>query len=267
MPRGQWRKLPADMALGACVQTLFNGRCERPGGGDLWPLDAADTLRLTPGKVEDTQRTTQPHADNHTSRTAQFSAGRAEGRWPGCPARFLPVIADLNGCSGPVHRANKTVLIAAFDPWPSCCRLGRQREERTEPPGDPGICYHVVAQKDGKLKYNKLVAAPNLETCAANLEAMRIKFLTLGGSQQEIYGAYQANFLFLQTEGVLTSTRRWRPRAIRRPRAHRRWPPGDPGGHAAAYGAPKSSRTVPRRCESAVGNHGRENRTFGCPKR
>lgn len=79
-------------------------------------------------------------------------------------------------------------------------------EARTEPPGDVGICYHVVPQKDGKLKYFKLVNAPNLETCAANLEAMRLKFLRMGGSQQNIYGAYQANFLFLEAEGVQTST-------------------------------------------------------------
>jgi hypothetical protein len=87
-------------------------------------------------------------------------------------------------------------------------------EQRTEPPGDPGICYHVVPQKGGKLKYNKLVATPNLETCAANLEAMRVKFLRMGGSQQNIYGAYQANFLFLQSEGVLTSTSLEGPRYV-----------------------------------------------------
>ena len=79
-------------------------------------------------------------------------------------------------------------------------------EQRTEPPGDALVCYHVVPQKDGKLKYFKLVNAPNLETCAANLEAMRLKFLRMGGSQQNIYGAYQANFLFLEAEGVQTST-------------------------------------------------------------
>jgi len=78
--------------------------------------------------------------------------------------------------------------------------------KRTTPPGDTGVCFHVVPQKDGTLKYNKLVMAPNLETCAANLEAMRIKFLRMGGSSQEIYGAYQGAFLFLQKEGVLTSS-------------------------------------------------------------
>ena len=77
---------------------------------------------------------------------------------------------------------------------------------RTEPPGEVGVCYHVVPQKDGKLKYNRLVTAPNLETCAANLEAMRLKFLRMGGTSQNIYGAYQANFLFLVPEGVQTST-------------------------------------------------------------
>jgi len=78
--------------------------------------------------------------------------------------------------------------------------------KRTEPPGDPGVCFHVVPQKDGSMKYFRLVNTPNLETCAANLEAMRIKFLMMGGNQQEIYGAYQANFLFLVKEGVQTST-------------------------------------------------------------
>jgi hypothetical protein len=79
-------------------------------------------------------------------------------------------------------------------------------EPRTEPPGDALVCYHVVPQKDGKVKFFRLVNSPNLETCAANLEAMRIKFLRMGGSQQNIYGAYQANFLFLEATGVSTST-------------------------------------------------------------
>lgn len=86
--------------------------------------------------------------------------------------------------------------------------------KRTKPPGDAGVCYHVVPQKDGALKYNKLVNTPNLETCAANLEAMRIKFLRLGGTQSEIYGAYQSNFLFLVKEGVMTSTSLEGPRYV-----------------------------------------------------
>ena len=86
--------------------------------------------------------------------------------------------------------------------------------QRTEPPGDFGVCYHVVPQKDGKLKYFKLVNTTRLEACAANLEAMRIKFLRMGGTQQDLYGAFQANFLFLQAEGVLTSTSLEGPRYL-----------------------------------------------------
>ena len=79
-------------------------------------------------------------------------------------------------------------------------------QKETEPPGDVGICYHVVPQKDGSLKYNKLVVAQSLEQCAANLEAMRIKFLRMGGTAQEILGAYQANFIFVQHEGIFSGT-------------------------------------------------------------
>jgi hypothetical protein len=34
---------------------------------------------------------------------------------------------------------------------------------------------------------------------------MRLRFLTLGGQANEIVGAYQGNFLFLQPEGVFIS--------------------------------------------------------------
>lgn len=48
---GGWRKLPNDLTLNGCVQTLFAGRCERPGGATYgrW---MQQTLRLAPGKVE-----------------------------------------------------------------------------------------------------------------------------------------------------------------------------------------------------------------------
>ena len=41
----------AHLTLNACVQTLFGGRCERPGGATYgrW---MQQTLRLVPGKVE-----------------------------------------------------------------------------------------------------------------------------------------------------------------------------------------------------------------------
>ncbi len=48
---GQWRKLPNDLALSACVQTLFAGRCERAGEA-VYGRWAQQTLRLVAGRVE-----------------------------------------------------------------------------------------------------------------------------------------------------------------------------------------------------------------------
>ena len=48
---GEWRKMAAELTLNACVQTLFAGHCERPGGATYgrW---MSQTLRLVPGRVE-----------------------------------------------------------------------------------------------------------------------------------------------------------------------------------------------------------------------
>ena len=74
------------------------------------------------------------------------------------------------------------------------------------PPAEAGVCYQYIMPKGGKAHFNVLTRnVPNLETCAANLEAMRIHFITLGGSHTDIVGAYQSKFLFLQSEGVFTS--------------------------------------------------------------
>jgi hypothetical protein len=76
-----------------------------------------------------------------------------------------------------------------------------------QPPGDPGACYHLAAIQDGKPKFNVLArSVPDMEHCAAALEAMRSRFLSLGGANRDIVGAYQANFLFLGDEGVFTGT-------------------------------------------------------------
>ena len=47
----RWRKLPGDLGLEACVQALFAGRCEKPGGASYgrW---GQQTLRLVAGRVE-----------------------------------------------------------------------------------------------------------------------------------------------------------------------------------------------------------------------
>ena len=56
-----WRRLPADMTLPACVQTLFAGRCEKPGEA-AYGRWAQQTVRLVPGRVE-------VSADNRSFRT------------------------------------------------------------------------------------------------------------------------------------------------------------------------------------------------------
>jgi len=48
---GQWNKLPGEITQNACIQQLFAGKCERPGGATYgrW---GDETLRLLPGRVE-----------------------------------------------------------------------------------------------------------------------------------------------------------------------------------------------------------------------
>jgi hypothetical protein len=74
------------------------------------------------------------------------------------------------------------------------------------PPGDDGVCFQYVVTKSGKPRFNLLQAkTPNLETCAAALEAMRVHFLTLGGNKTTLTGAYQSKFIFLEPEGIFTA--------------------------------------------------------------
>ena len=80
-------------------------------------------------------------------------------------------------------------------------------EKPIEPPSNIGICWHAIPQQDGAIKFNELAKnVPNIETCAATLEGMRIRFARLGSQQREITGAYQGNFLFLQSEGVFVAS-------------------------------------------------------------
>src|ERR1700737_3934200 len=76
-----------------------------------------------------------------------------------------------------------------------------------QPPGDVGTCYHLAAVVNGQPRFNVVAkGVPDMEHCAAHLEAMRSHFLSLGGTNRDIVGAYQANFLFLGDEGVFTGT-------------------------------------------------------------
>ena len=88
------------------------------------------------------------------------------------------------------------VLTAATAGLASC------GEKPIEPPSNVGICWHALPQKDGTINFNELSKnVPNLETCAATLEGMRLRFRSLGGSEQ-VVGSYQGQFLFLDSRGV-----------------------------------------------------------------
>ncbi|MFC0634579.1 hypothetical protein [Brevundimonas balnearis] len=77
--------------------------------------------------------------------------------------------------------------------------------ERVEAPRDPGVCWYVVLPEaeGGEPRFN-IVARdqPQIEFCAARLEEMRLRFLRLGGSNREIVGAYQGQFIFIDRRGV-----------------------------------------------------------------
>ncbi|HEY2177082.1 MAG TPA: hypothetical protein VGH15_00745 [Caulobacteraceae bacterium] len=81
-------------------------------------------------------------------------------------------------------------------------------EKQLEAPTDRGVCWHLVQPPHAALKFNVLKrGVPDLEHCAAELEKMRITFLSLGVPQGDLTaGAYQGQFLFLQREGAFTSS-------------------------------------------------------------
>ena len=72
-------------------------------------------------------------------------------------------------------------------------------------PADQGVCWHMVQFKGGKVRFNRLAQnVPSLESCAAQLEAMRLRFAALGAGSDQMIGAYQGQFLFLQPDGIFT---------------------------------------------------------------
>ncbi len=74
-----------------------------------------------------------------------------------------------------------------------------------QPPADHGVCFHMVQFKDGSTRFNQLATkVPTLEGCAAQLESMRIRFSALGSNPDQMIGAYQGQFLFLQPDGIFT---------------------------------------------------------------
>ena len=73
----------------------------------------------------------------------------------------------------------------------------------SEPDFEPGVCYHVGELASDAPRFNVVARdQPQIEFCAARLEEMRLKFLSLGGSNNEMVGAYQGQFIFIDRTGV-----------------------------------------------------------------
>ena len=70
-------------------------------------------------------------------------------------------------------------------------------------PSEPGVCYEVILLPANKTRLNEVAKnQPNIENCAARLEAMRLSFLRLGGNRSELLGAYQGQYIFVQLNGI-----------------------------------------------------------------
>lgn len=80
-------------------------------------------------------------------------------------------------------------------------------EKAIEAPFDRGVCYAVEVGAEGEApRFNKVADnQPQIEFCAARLEEVRLRFLRLGGSRQEITGSYQGQFIFIDRGGVWLS--------------------------------------------------------------
>lgn len=73
-----------------------------------------------------------------------------------------------------------------------------------EAPFEPGVCFVVERGESGAAPvFNKLADnQPQIEHCAARLEEMRLRFLRQGGTRQDVTGAYQGQFIFIDRDGV-----------------------------------------------------------------
>jgi hypothetical protein len=109
---------------------------------------------------------------------------------------------------------SRTVLVTSA--FAAVLALGACAPASVKAPTDRQVCFHMQPAKDGAAaKFNKLADnVPDLEHCAAALEQMRLSFLRLGGSNSEITGSYQGQFLFLRPQGIFTSTSLTAPKYV-----------------------------------------------------
>lgn len=77
-------------------------------------------------------------------------------------------------------------------------------EKTIKAPFDKGVCNVVeLGEEGGDPVFNRVADnQTQIEFCAARLEEVRIRFLSLGGNRTELVGSYQGSFLFLDSTGV-----------------------------------------------------------------
>ena len=75
-----------------------------------------------------------------------------------------------------------------------------------KPPLHAGVCYYMTRAKTGAYRFavvNPKVA--DLEHCAGDLEIMRERFISLGGSRYEVWGVYQGQYIYINRVGLFSS--------------------------------------------------------------
>ncbi|MDP3405638.1 MAG: hypothetical protein Q8S03_13160 [Brevundimonas sp.] len=70
-------------------------------------------------------------------------------------------------------------------------------------PFDPGVCFAVERPEGQDVVFNVVARdQAQIELCAARLEEMRVRFNRMGGSRREVTGAFQGQFIFVDSRGV-----------------------------------------------------------------
>ncbi|MBX9616945.1 MAG: hypothetical protein K2X25_15240 [Caulobacteraceae bacterium] len=76
-------------------------------------------------------------------------------------------------------------------------------EQPVKAPFDPGVCFAVERPEGQDVVFNVVARdQAQIELCAARLEEMRVRFNRMGGSRREVTGAFQGQFIFVDSRGV-----------------------------------------------------------------
>jgi hypothetical protein len=92
-----------------------------------------------------------------------------------------------------------TALVLAGLAAASCAKQVNAPEDRDN-------CYEIIPQKDGSLKFYSVAKnQTSMAACAAQLDAVRFRFLSFGSQRTEIDGYYNDTYLFIDPSGMTTS--------------------------------------------------------------